>query len=70
MATSWCGSNHAKAFGAVAVSVFGRERCHQLTCEEGLEAMSGMPHMPMTLVGFVRAFESHQTESGRTRVAS
>ncbi|CAE7616152.1 unnamed protein product [Symbiodinium natans] len=27
-----------EAFGAVAVSVFGRERCHQLTCEEGLEA--------------------------------
>ncbi|CAE7203028.1 unnamed protein product [Symbiodinium sp. CCMP2456] len=27
-----------EAFGAVAVSVAGRERCHRLTCEEGLEA--------------------------------
>ncbi|CAE7838468.1 unnamed protein product [Symbiodinium sp. CCMP2592] len=27
-----------EAFGAVAVSVGGRERCHRLTCEEGLEA--------------------------------
>ncbi|CAE7333795.1 unnamed protein product [Symbiodinium microadriaticum] len=27
-----------EAFGAVAVSVAGRECCHRLTCEEGLEA--------------------------------